>query len=70
MTEELKTSPFDFDGLTTSERSFPGDFHLENGNYMCLCIRCKQKFIGYKRRVYCNMCEVIIQDSVTNSYDI
>jgi len=62
--DELKTTNFPMfalDELAHNERSFPEDYHLENGNYMCQCIVCNKPFIGYKRRSYCKLCNVIIQ---------
>lgn len=37
-------------------RDWPEDFGRENGNYTVLCSICKQRFIGYKRRVACKVC--------------
>lgn len=44
--------------LKKSPRSYIEDFHLENGNYVCTCYKCKESFIGYKRRVVCKLCNV------------
>jgi len=41
---------------TSSERDWPEDFKLENGNYMNICTTCKQGFMGYKRRFTCKVC--------------
>ena len=45
--------------------NWPEDYHLENGNYCCLCYVCGCQFVGYKRRIVCKMChkepEVTIQ---------
>ncbi len=35
---------------------WPEDAHLENGNYVNSCCKCKQRFIGHKRRVVCKAC--------------
>lgn len=40
----------------SSERDWPEDFKLENGNYMNICTTCKQGFMGYKRRFTCKVC--------------
>ena len=32
------------------------DFIHENGNYMNICIRCDEEFLGHKRRVICKKC--------------
>lgn len=45
-----------FTSRAFNEHDWPEDFHLENGNYECECIKCKSKFIGYKRRVICKSC--------------
>lgn len=39
-----------------SERNFPEDKALENGNYTNLCCNCGKWFIGHKRRVLCKVC--------------
>ena len=36
--------------------NWPEDFKLENGNYLNNCIKCKNKFIGYKYRLVCKLC--------------
>lgn len=41
---------------TSTERDWPEDFKLENGNYMNICTTCKQGFMGYKRRFTCKVC--------------
>jgi hypothetical protein len=46
--DELKTTNFPMfalDELAHNERSFPEDYHLENGNYMCQCIVCNKDAI-------------------------
>jgi hypothetical protein len=40
-----------------AERSFPEDYHLENGQYQCNCIFCGKLFYGHKRRVTCKKCQ-------------
>jgi RNase P subunit RPR2 len=40
----------------TSDRDWTEDFHHENGQYMNVCIKCEQTFIGYKRRFICKLC--------------
>lgn len=37
-------------------RSWPEDFALENGQYSCRCISCKEIFFGHKRRYICKKC--------------
>jgi hypothetical protein len=39
-----------------SPRNWTEDYSLENGNYTCFCMTCKNTFIGYKRRVMCKEC--------------
>jgi hypothetical protein len=39
-----------------SDRDWPWDFALENGNYDCMCCHCHQVFVGHKRRVTCFQC--------------
>lgn len=42
--------------LHKSPRSWPEDFHRENGNYLCRCVYCGHDFIGHKRRCVCRLC--------------
>lgn len=35
---------------------WPGDGHLENGNYENRCCRCHATFVGHKRRPLCRRC--------------
>jgi hypothetical protein len=44
------------DDLMASPRSWPDDYPGENGQYMCECFSCKQRFVGHKRRVICREC--------------
>lgn len=44
-------SPFE-----PSDRDWPEDFHLENGNYSNICIQCEDTFLGHKRRNICKKC--------------
>jgi hypothetical protein len=41
--------------------TFPGDwkedFGLENGSYLNICVVCKDKFVGHKRRCVCKICD-------------
>lgn len=39
-----------------SPRNWKEDYEHENGNYTCICIECKESFIGHKRRVICKEC--------------
>jgi hypothetical protein len=41
---------------TEKERRWEEDFPHENGNYMNICIDCKEIFFGHKRRVLCKCC--------------
>lgn len=45
-----------FTNRVINEHDWPEDFHFENGNYECMCIKCKSKFFGHKRRVICKSC--------------
>lgn len=49
---EGKPTPFP----RPSDRDWTEDAPHENGNYSCLCVTCKQTFIGHKRRVQCRVC--------------
>ncbi len=42
--------------LDNHEGNWTEDFSHENGNYMNICIRCDQEFLGHKRRVICKKC--------------
>lgn len=42
--------------LANYEGNWTEDFSYENGNYMNMCIRCDQEFLGHKRRVICKKC--------------
>lgn len=42
---------------TLSKHDWPEDWPHENGMYYCRCIECKERFIGYKRRVICKSCQ-------------
>jgi len=41
---------------TMSDRDWIEDFKYENGNYHNTCCHCKERFMGYKRRVICKVC--------------
>ena len=41
---------------TQEERSWPGDFQQENGNYHNTCCSCGRMFIGNKHRLQCRVC--------------
>jgi hypothetical protein len=43
-------------GLALTERDWPEDFELENGNYVRRCLTCSHTFFGHKRRVVCKTC--------------
>jgi len=38
------------------EKDWTEDFSHENGNYTCICHKCKAQFIGHKRRITCREC--------------
>lgn len=42
--------------LQENEGNWIEDFEHENGNYSNICIRCKNEFLGHKRRVVCKKC--------------
>jgi hypothetical protein len=42
--------------MTPSNRDWPEDFELNNGNYFCRCCLCSEQFTGHKRRVICKLC--------------
>lgn len=44
-------------------RDWVEDSRLENGNYWNQCCLCNNKFIGYKRRVVCKLCELDIKET-------
>jgi hypothetical protein len=46
----MRPLPYQYEGNWTE------DFTHENGNYMNTCIRCKNDFMGHKRRVVCKKC--------------
>lgn len=45
--------------LVKSDKSFPEDYTLENGNYENKCTVCGSHFIGYKRRTVCKICNTL-----------
>lgn len=45
-----------FDYLEEELSNWTEDFTHENGNYMNVCIFCKNEFKGHKRRVVCKVC--------------
>lgn len=42
-----------------SARDWTEDFPHENGNYLCICAICGQRFLGHKRRAACKDCATI-----------
>lgn len=42
--------------LHEHKRSYHEDYEHENGEYMNECYRCRNFFVGHKRRVCCKMC--------------
>ena len=60
---------------TKPEKDWPEDFNHENGMYYCRCVHCKERFIGYKRRVVCRECDTTMKPTnttapVEESYDV
>ena len=47
----------DYRVITIKDRSWTEDFELENGNYRCICYKCRNQFEGHKRRVVCKICD-------------
>jgi len=43
------------------------DFPHENGMYMHICVNCKEKFLGHKRRIHCKTCDLTNSPRVTFS---
>jgi len=43
--------------LYESDRSFKEDYDHENGQYINVCMYCKNQFMGHKRRVCCKECQ-------------
>lgn len=39
-----------------SPRNWTEDYPHENGNYLNTCGKCKEPFMGHKRRVRCKLC--------------
>jgi hypothetical protein len=46
-----------------TQRDWTEDFSHENGNYMCICSICKEKFYGHKRRPYCKLCSKPVSEN-------
>lgn len=44
-------------GADATNRNWPEDFHLENGQYQCRCVFCYEYFRGHKRRFVCKLCD-------------
>src|SRR4051812_690306 len=42
--------------MQSSGRDWVEDFTHENGNYLCRCSDCGNRFFGHKRRVTCKEC--------------
>lgn len=42
--------------LAFGNRDFNEDSHMENGNYLNVCIECGSPFIGHKHRPVCRSC--------------
>jgi hypothetical protein len=37
-------------------KCYPEDYKGENGEYMNQCPKCKDWFVGHKRRIFCKEC--------------
>ena len=44
--------------VNNQDRNWKEDFHLENGNYMNICMFCQGAFLGHARRVVCRLCAI------------
>jgi hypothetical protein len=42
--------------MEQNEKDYKEDFSHENGNYSNICLKCKNEFMGHKRRVICKTC--------------
>jgi len=49
-----------------SPRNWTEDEAHENGNYICVCVVCKERFLGHKRRVTCKVCANSQSDASVN----
>jgi len=52
MEEEIRNDIPSFN----SPKNWTEDYNHENGNYICTCSKCKENFIGHKRRPLCKEC--------------
>ncbi len=48
--------------MNTSDKDWPEDAALENGNYYCRCNACGMTFVGLKSRTKCRRCSQVTQD--------
>lgn len=55
-----------YEEIRNSPKSFQEDYSHENGNYYCTCYKCKELFIGHKRRVVCKECQVELEEETKN----
>jgi hypothetical protein len=39
-----------------TNKDYPEDRDLENGNYVRICVDCGSKFVGHKKRIQCKVC--------------
>ena len=46
--------------LIAEKRNWPEDYEQENGSYFNVCVYCENQFIGYKRRVVCKSCDILM----------
>jgi ABC-type transport system involved in cytochrome c biogenesis ATPase subunit len=44
--------------LAGSAHSWPQDYPHENGNYESVCLSCGVHFLGHKRRIICQVCDL------------
>lgn len=54
--DSVKSELIEFVPFSDSPKNWVSDYALENGNYTCRCIKCKEYFQGYKRRCVCFEC--------------
>jgi len=64
MTEKKEFSMPEFD----SPKNWVEDYKDGHNQYICKCVKCKESFYGYKRRIVCKECEsrAIQSKKITN----
>lgn len=48
-----------FPSESGAHRDWPEDFASENGCYSNVCLGCRQRFLGHKRRMVCKQCTTV-----------